>query len=109
MVGAHRREVEVVEAIVVVVGNRAAEAIGFDGEPGLLSDVGEGAVVIVVVERGERLGAGGMAGPVHGIDEEDVLPAVIVVIEKTNAAAHGFGKIFFTEGAGVVLEMDASF
>ena len=48
-----------------------------------------------------------MAGPVHGIDEEDVLPAVVVVVEKTDAATHCFGEIFFAERAAVMLKVNA--
>ncbi len=73
----------------------------------MLGDVGEGAVVIVVIERGERFSARAVAWPVHGIHEEDVLPAVVVVIENADAAAHCFGEILFAEGAGIVFEADA--
>ncbi len=39
--------------------------------------------------------------------EENVLPAVIIVVEKAGAAAHGFRQILFSERAGVVFEVDA--
>ena len=48
-----------------------------------------------------------MAGPIHGVDQQNVLPAVIVVVEEAGPAAHGFRQILFSEGAGVVLEVDA--
>ena len=48
-----------------------------------------------------------MFGPIHGIDEEDVLPAVVVVVENADTAAHGFRQILLPEGAAVVLEVDA--
>src|SRR5262249_28765138 len=87
----------------------AALAVGFDGEARLLGDVGERAVVIVVIQRGERfLLRGGLAGPVHRIDDENVGPAVIVVVDDAHTAAHRFGQILFAKGTGVVFEVDAS-
>ena len=38
-----------------------------------------------------------MAGPVHGVDQEDVLPAVVIVVKEADAAAHGLRQIFFPE------------
>ncbi len=43
-------DVEVVEAVVVVVADAGALAPGGEGEAGLGGDVGEGAVVVVVEE-----------------------------------------------------------
>ncbi len=71
-----------------------------------MGDVGEGAVVIVVVELGRGM-FGGLAGPVGAVDEEDVGPAVVVVVDESDTGAHGFGKIFFAEGSVVVEEADA--
>ena len=48
-------------------------------------------------------------GQSRGIDEEQVLVAVVVVIEEGDAAAHGFGQQLFAIGAVVVNEGDASF
>ena len=66
----------------------------------------ERSVLIVVIERGKGF-AGLVARPVHGIDEQNVLPAVIVVVKKAGAAAHGFRQILFSEGSGVVFEVDS--
>src|SRR5271169_6803314 len=60
-----------------------------------------------MVQSGKGLAAGFVAGQIHRIDEEDVLPAVVVVIDEADAAAHGLGEIFFAEGAGIVFEVNA--
>ena len=106
MIRSEGGDVDVVVAVVVVVADGAAQPVHFDRESGLPGHVGERAVFVVVIERRKRL-AGLVFRPIHGVDEENVLPAIVVVVEKANAAAHGFGKILFSEGAGVVLEVDA--
>jgi hypothetical protein len=97
---------EIVVAIVVVVADSDAKSVHGDGEAGLLCDVSEGAVVVVAVERG-RGDAAGMAWPPGTVDEEDVLPAVVVVVDEGDAGTEGFRKILFAESAVVVDEMDA--
>ena len=106
MVAVEGGDVDVVVAVVVVVADGAAHAVHLDVEAGLTRYVGKSSVVVVVVERGVGL-ARAVAGPVHGIDEENVLPAVVVVVDEADAAAHGFRQIFLAEGAAVVLEMNS--
>ena len=48
-----------------------------------------------------------VAGPIHPVDEQDVLPAVGVVIEKCATGAESLGKQLAAVGAAVVLEMDS--
>ena len=48
-----------------------------------------------------------VAGPVGAVDEEDVLPAVVVVVDEGDARAHGFREPFLAEGAVVVGEVDS--
>ena len=47
-----------------------------------------------------------MAWPVLSIHQHNVRPSVIIVVNKRATRAHGFGKIFFSECAIVVNEMD---
>src|SRR5262249_45790652 len=103
MIGAEGGEVKIVVAVVVVVADRTSETIGFDRQTRLLGHLGESAVMVVVVKRRKRFGSRGMPRPVHGIEEEKILPPVIVIVDKTNPAAHRFGEIFLTECAGIVL------
>ena len=106
VIGSQRSDVDVGIAVVVIIGDGTAESIHFNRESRRFGYVGEGAVFIVVVEGGEGL-AGTMAGPIHGVDQQDVLPPVIVVVEEADAAAHGFGEVLFSECAAVVFEVDA--
>ncbi len=79
---------EIVEAVVVVVADATGLAPAGVRQPGLRRDVGERAVAVVVKEvaRGP-VGADGRieAGGVH---QEDVEPAVAIVVEERGAAAH---------------------
>ena len=69
------------------------------------------AVAVVVIERhrGGRRSRGCMPGPIGRVDKEKVLPALVVVIEKRHAAAHGFGQQFFAVSAVMMGESDAGF
>ena len=57
-------DVDVGPSIVVVVGDRNANAPSFVGDAGLCGDVGEGAVVVVVKQR--SFGSGSLSS--QGID-----------------------------------------
>ena len=45
-----------------------------------------------------------MTGPVHAVDEQDVLPAVVVVVEERAAGAERLGQQLAAVGAVVVTE-----
>jgi hypothetical protein len=59
-----------------------------------------------VVERRVATGTG-TAGEAGGVDEQNVLPAVIVVVEEGHARAHRLREIPFAEGTVDVREMEA--
>ena len=103
---AERGDEDIVEAVVVVIADGNAHAKHFNGEASFLRDVSECAVVIVVIE-GQRGAMAFLAGPVFSVDQEDVLPTVVVVIEESDAGAHCFGQPFFTGGGVVVSEVDS--
>ena len=74
-------DVEIFPAVVVVVADANALAPTGVGEAGFFRDVGEGAVVIVVVEmacgqfsRGGRIEA-------CAVNDEDVGPAVVIIVK----------------------------
>ena len=48
-----------------------------------------------------------MFWPVRRIDEHNVLPTIVVVVEKGAAISERFRKIFLPERAAVVFEMNA--
>src|ERR1035437_8768628 len=97
---------EVREAIVVVVADGHTHAVHFHRQAGALGDVGEGAVTVVAVEpHGGALAA--PTGPVHAVDQQNVEPAIGIVIEEGAAGAHGLGQVLGAECAAVVVELDA--
>src|SRR5581483_8059400 len=96
-----RRDKEVVVAIVVVVADGHAHAVEGDRKAGLPGDIGERAVAVVVVEdeRAARGVGGDMAGPVVSPNDENVEPAVVVVVEERAAAAHRLREPLLAERA----------
>ena len=62
-------------------------------EPGLQGDVGEGAVAIVLEQVRVRLLAFGEAFQPPAVHQEDVEPAVVVVVVEGDAAAGGLEQI----------------
>jgi hypothetical protein len=103
---ANARDEEIGEAIVVVVTDGDAHTVEFHVEAGNFGDVSEGAVAVVAVEL-ERGALALVTGPIHGIDEEDVGPAVGVVIEKGATRAESFREEFAAVGAAVVVKLNA--
>ncbi len=97
---------DVGKTVVVVIGDGDAHPVHLYIEAGFAGYVCETAVAIVVIEP-EGGGLALVAGPVHGINKEDVLPAIGVVVEEGAAGAEGFGKKFASVGAAVVLKMYA--
>src|SRR5437764_5919887 len=100
------RDENIVVTVIVVIPDGNTESKHLHVEAGFVGYVGEGAVVIVVIEL-----RGGMlldvAGPVHAVYEKNVRPAVIVVIDEGDARAHGFRQEFLAERAIVVDEADS--
>ena len=58
------------------------------GQACLLRDVGKRAVAVVVKEIARRLTVADFRVEAAAVDEEDVEPAVVVVVEERDAAAH---------------------
>src|SRR5437899_1139219 len=79
---------------------------GLDVESGLMGYVGEGAVMVVVIELGRGVLLG-VAGPVHAVYKKNVRPAVIVVVNEGDAGSHSFRQEFLAERAIVVDEADS--
>ena len=100
------RHVDVGEAVAVVIAHRDALAIASGANARLLRDVGKSAVAIVAIERiaQRRLGIIEVALP--AVDQIDVHPSVIVVVQKGAARAGGFRQIFLSRLAGCVCPGD---
>src|SRR5580698_1481204 len=107
---ADRSYENVVESVVVVIADGDAESEERNAEPGLTGHVGESAVMIIVVElqraRAVRMMQRGVSRPVLPVDQQNVGPSVVVVIDERAAGTHGFGKPLFAEGSVVVREVN---
>ena len=94
------------EPVVVIVPNGHAHAVHFYIESGASSDVGEGAVAVVAIKP--RRGAALLvAGPIHPVNQKNVLPAVAVVVEESTTRTQSLGQELSAEGSTVVLELDS--
>src|SRR5258708_24159607 len=103
---AYAGDEEVGETVVIVISHGDAQAVHLHIQARAPGHVCEGAVAIVVVEA-QGGAALFVARPVHAVDEDDVLPAVVIVIQKRAAGTQRFGQIFAAERAAVCLEIDA--
>ena len=93
-------------AVVVEVADGGAHSVELDIEAGAARHVGKCAVA-VVAEQAQRRPPARVAGPVHAVDQQDVQPAIGVVIEKCAPGPERFGQQPATVGAVVVLEIYA--
>ena len=95
---------EVREPVVVEVADRDAHPVQLDVEARRARDVGERAVPVVAVQP-QRRPLPLVTGPVHAVDEQDVLPAVGVVVEERAAGPERLGQQLAAVGAAVVAEL----
>jgi hypothetical protein len=99
-------DVDVVEPVVVVVPDACTLAPACRDEPCLGSDIGEGTVVIFmeeVVSGFVLFGLGLCAWQVSAVDEEDVGPAVAVVVENGDAGAGGLDNVMLRLDAAIAI------
>ena len=87
-----RGDVDVVAAVVIVIGDRNAHAIHLHIQAAAGGDIGERAVVIVAIERRQRFAAA--RRPVFAVDEQNVRPAIAIGIEERHAGSQGLRQIF---------------
>ncbi len=107
-VPSHRaRHIHVVEAVVVVVGDADAHAPAAAREAAAGRDVGELAVAVVPVQRGQRVAAGLRTLARGTVDDEEVEVAVVVVVEPGGAAADLVDDVVLGWSAADVQERDA--
>src|ERR1700691_4798120 len=48
-----------------------------------------------------------MTRPIHRVHEQDVLCAVVVVVQDTHATAHGLRKVFLSKGTAMMAKGNA--
>src|SRR5580692_4430764 len=86
-------DIEIFTAVVVVIADADALAPAGVREAGFFCDIGESTVVIVVIEMaGGRFRGGGIEA--GAVNDEDVRPAVVVVVEDGDAGSGGFDDVF---------------
>ena len=85
---------QIVVAVVVVVADAAGlSPAGLVLQAGADRDIGEGAVAIVLEEVAMRLLAGGKSLQPPAVHQEQIEPAIVVVVVEGQAAAGGFKQI----------------
>ena len=91
-------------AIVVVISSRHAHTVEGDGETGALRDVLKGAVASITVQAHGGLSLSdsriALLWPVCTIDQQDVRPAVPIIIQEGDASADGFRVPLVTGSSG---------
>src|SRR5262249_36271067 len=95
------------ETVVVVITNGYSLSVYRLSQARGRGDIGESSVLIVVIERHHRIDLFRRVGKAGRIDEQYVLPAVVVVIEERAARTVRLRQILFAEGAVVVFETNA--
>src|SRR5579883_826023 len=76
------------KAVIVIVAYGYAHSVHLDVKSGRPGHIRKRTVAIVAIEL-QRASLALMAWPVHSIDQQDILPAVSVIVEKSAAGAHG--------------------
>src|SRR5262249_45658243 len=97
----HAGNKNVGESIIIVVADGDAHAVHFQVEPGAACDISKSAVAVVAIEA-QRGSLALVAWPVHSVDQQDVLPAVGIVIQESTAGAECFGQKLSAVGAAVM-------
>ena len=110
MIAADAGNENIGQAVVVVIADGDTHRIKAYIQPRPCRHVGEMAVAVVVVKRHcRRLHAfWDVPGPIRGIDKEQILVAVAVIIKKRHAAAHGFRQQLLAVSAIDVREVNAA-
>ena len=103
---AHRGNQNIGKSVVVIVRNSHAHAVHLDIQSGGAGDVGKGSVAIVAVQVG-RGAAAPVPRPVHPVDQQNIEPAVVVIVEKSTPRPQRFGQILTAKGAVVVVKIEA--
>ena len=101
------RDVQIDPAVVVVVAGARAHAVVAMPDAGLRGHVVERAVAAVAEQTVPRLSRDRRIGQRTAVDQEDVDPAVVVVVEEQPAGPHGFDQVLLGAGAVDVTEVDA--
>ena len=100
-VSAEAGDVDIRQAVVVEVGDGHAHAPAFAGQAGGAGDVGEFEIRVLMVERDHGIAALAIAIDAWNRYRDDVELAVVIAIDQTGAAAHGFDDVFLFRSGNV--------
>src|SRR6202050_3528423 len=97
-------DVQVFKAVVIVIADANALTPAGMREPSSPGDVGKGAVAVVVIQMIGRSTGRGRTIQRRPVDDENVGPAVVVVVKGCHTGAGGLDDVFFcvhaAEGVG---------
>ena len=105
---ADSRDEDVVEPVVVIIADGNTESEERNAKARFARHIRESAIVVVVVELERSRTGFGVSRPILAVDEQNVRPTVIVVIDERATWTHGFRQPFLPKGSVVVSEVDAS-
>src|SRR5580704_2414120 len=89
------RDVEIFIAVIVVIADANALAPSGVSQACFLSDVSESSVMIIMIEMACVSFSGRRRVKAGAIDDENVGPAVVVVVENGDPGSRGFNDVFF--------------
>src|SRR5882724_7506589 len=99
-------DIEVVPAVVVVIPYRRSKAPAALCQAGLLRHVGERPVMVVVIQLARRASARFQIFEGRTVDQENVRPAVVVIVDKSNAPAQRFHDVQLLRAAARQMKVD---
>jgi hypothetical protein len=109
VITAQRCNVDIIPAIIIVIADQDAHAVAVQVQAGSFRYIGVVPFAVILIQSRGWVPLLRAKRPVRPVDQDDVLIAVVIVIDKTAAAAHGLGQQAFTIGAVCVYEIDTGF
>ena len=101
--------IKIGEAVPVIITNGDSHAVTSAAHAGLFGDLREGSVAIIVIEGIPKRRIWREEITTAAIDEIDIHPAVVVVVEKSAAGAGRLGKVVIGRPSVVMLPGDSAY
>ena len=89
------------------IGNGNTEAIQFYGKSGSLRHIGEGSVLVVSIESHRLPVSGWVSAPILTVHQQNILPAIVVVVNKRTARSDLLRKVLSAKRTGIVDKIDS--
>ena len=106
MIAIKRSDVNIGQAVVVVVGDRNADSVHFDIEAAALRHIGERAVVIIAIES-RRYFWRPRRNKSLPLMSRMSRPSITIQVDECATRAHSFREVLLTGGARMMREVDA--